>query len=240
MQIVPRRTIVVMGLLRALLAVIAIVAARMHPGSSSGSFELIAACYSILTAAVEWALIARMVVVLQPISWLLDLFFLRLVLARFSHHGTVAPAFLPLIAFEAELYWPGWGMRVGAVAAGLMLVSTWWLRLWSHRPTLSIEWLGLWLVYLAAAVIVVSQLSGVERADLGRNIELRRTPEEPSHGASGADFLTPREKEVLEALQDGKTLYAIARELHISYSTAKSHWRKIAAKLKTPGDKPRP
>jgi DNA-binding NarL/FixJ family response regulator len=49
--------------------------------------------------------------------------------------------------------------------------------------------------------------------------------------APGPDTLTPRESEVMELLQTGRTNAEIAHELHISVETVRSHARRIYRKL---------
>jgi DNA-binding NarL/FixJ family response regulator len=47
----------------------------------------------------------------------------------------------------------------------------------------------------------------------------------------GPDTLTPRESEVMELLQTGKTNAEIANDLHVSVETVRSHARRIYRKL---------
>jgi DNA-binding NarL/FixJ family response regulator len=49
--------------------------------------------------------------------------------------------------------------------------------------------------------------------------------------SAGPDTLTPRESEVMELLQTGKTNAEIANELHVSVETIRSHARRIYRKL---------
>jgi DNA-binding NarL/FixJ family response regulator len=49
--------------------------------------------------------------------------------------------------------------------------------------------------------------------------------------APGPDVLTPREAEVMELLQTGKTNAEIANDLHVSVETIRSHARRIYRKL---------
>jgi DNA-binding NarL/FixJ family response regulator len=49
--------------------------------------------------------------------------------------------------------------------------------------------------------------------------------------AAGPDTLTPRESEVMELLQTGKTNAEIANDLHVSVETIRSHARRIYRKL---------
>jgi DNA-binding NarL/FixJ family response regulator len=49
--------------------------------------------------------------------------------------------------------------------------------------------------------------------------------------APGPDALTPREAEVMELLQTGKTNAEIANDLHVSVETIRSHARRIYRKL---------
>ena len=49
--------------------------------------------------------------------------------------------------------------------------------------------------------------------------------------APGPDVLTPREAEVLELIQTGKSNAEIANELHVSIETVRSHARRIYRKL---------
>jgi DNA-binding NarL/FixJ family response regulator len=51
----------------------------------------------------------------------------------------------------------------------------------------------------------------------------------PAH--PGPDTLTPREAEVMELLQTGETNAEIAKELHVSVETVRSHTRRIYRKL---------
>lgn len=47
----------------------------------------------------------------------------------------------------------------------------------------------------------------------------------------GTEFLTPREKEVMEHLCQGKTNNEIGADLHITYHTVKMHLDNIFRKL---------
>lgn len=49
--------------------------------------------------------------------------------------------------------------------------------------------------------------------------------------AAGPDLLTPREAEVLELLQGGRSNAEIAQQLHVSIETVRSHARRIYRKL---------
>ncbi|HZU40654.1 MAG TPA: response regulator transcription factor [Solirubrobacteraceae bacterium] len=49
--------------------------------------------------------------------------------------------------------------------------------------------------------------------------------------APGPDLLTPREAEVLELLQGGRSNAEIAQQLHVSIETVRSHARRIYRKL---------
>jgi DNA-binding NarL/FixJ family response regulator len=49
--------------------------------------------------------------------------------------------------------------------------------------------------------------------------------------APGPDLLTPREAEVLELLQSGRSNAEIAQMLHVSIETVRSHARRIYRKL---------
>jgi two-component system nitrate/nitrite response regulator NarL len=53
----------------------------------------------------------------------------------------------------------------------------------------------------------------------------------PLQSASPLKVLTPREQEVLRFIARGESAKAIAKQLHISTTTARNHTQKILAKL---------
>ncbi len=57
-------------------------------------------------------------------------------------------------------------------------------------------------------------------------------PSQPAGSpALGPEILTPREAEVLELLRDGRSNAEIARDLHVSIETVRTHARRIYRKL---------
>jgi DNA-binding NarL/FixJ family response regulator len=64
-----------------------------------------------------------------------------------------------------------------------------------------------------------------------RGLHVLPSAQEAPVSAPGPDALTPRETEVMELLQDGKTNGEIASELHVSIETVRSHARRIYRKL---------
>lgn len=61
--------------------------------------------------------------------------------------------------------------------------------------------------------------------------ELLQTNNRASEKYLGSPELTPREREVLQLLAEGKTTKQIAAQLHISVSTAETHRRQMMEKL---------
>ena len=61
--------------------------------------------------------------------------------------------------------------------------------------------------------------------------EARRHRDQRRAGQELADRLTPREREVLQALADGKTNRQIAQQLHITVETQRTHMVNILGKL---------
>jgi DNA-binding NarL/FixJ family response regulator len=79
---------------------------------------------------------------------------------------------------------------------------------------------------------VASGRSLVESANLVEILrEARRHRERVAVGRQLADKLTPREREVLQALADGRSNREIAKQLHITVETQRTHMVNILAKL---------
>jgi DNA-binding NarL/FixJ family response regulator len=64
-----------------------------------------------------------------------------------------------------------------------------------------------------------------------RGLHVLPSAQEATPPAPGPDVLTPREAEVMELLQRGKSNAEIANELHVSVETVRSHARRIYRKL---------
>ena len=64
-----------------------------------------------------------------------------------------------------------------------------------------------------------------------RGLHVLPTVRDAAPPAAGPDVLTPRESEVLELIQTGKSNAEIANELHVSIETVRSHARRIYRKL---------
>ena len=64
-----------------------------------------------------------------------------------------------------------------------------------------------------------------------RGLHVLPSAQETPLPAPGPDVLTPREAEVMELLQDGKSNAEIAQELSVSIETVRSHARRIYRKL---------
>jgi DNA-binding NarL/FixJ family response regulator len=64
-----------------------------------------------------------------------------------------------------------------------------------------------------------------------RGLHVLPSAQEAPAAAPGPDALTPRETEVMELLQVGKSNGEIANELHVSIETVRSHARRIYRKL---------
>ena len=74
-------------------------------------------------------------------------------------------------------------------------------------------------------------LNAIHLASRGLQV-LPRTPREPgSSSRSGPELLTPREADVLELLQGGRTNAEIAQQLHVGVETVRTHARNIYRKL---------
>lgn len=166
--------------------------------------------------------------IFQASLWFLDVILAGLLLVKFSHNGTFVPAFLPLLAYEAELYWPNRGITMGGLSAGLLLVSTWWLRLWSHRTPWHDSTLLFWSLFLIGFIVMPLRLA---KAESVRSPSSNTTVNKADPPAPAESMLTPREREVFERIQSGASLRQISRELQVSYSTVKTHARHISEKL---------
>lgn len=64
-----------------------------------------------------------------------------------------------------------------------------------------------------------------------RGLHVLPGPREPAAAPSGPDVLTPREAEVMELLQAGKSNAEIAHDLSVSVETVRTHARRIYRKL---------
>ena len=64
-----------------------------------------------------------------------------------------------------------------------------------------------------------------------RGLHVLPSAQEAAPPQPGPDVLTPREAEVLEQLQAGKSNAQIANELHVGIETVRSHTRRIYRKL---------
>jgi DNA-binding NarL/FixJ family response regulator len=64
-----------------------------------------------------------------------------------------------------------------------------------------------------------------------RGLHVLPSIQEPAAPVAGPDVLTPREGEVMELLQTGKSNAEIANELNVSIETVRSHARRIYRKL---------
>jgi DNA-binding NarL/FixJ family response regulator len=64
-----------------------------------------------------------------------------------------------------------------------------------------------------------------------RGLHVLPSIQEPAVPAPGPDVLTPREGEVMELLQSGKSNAEIANELNVGIETVRSHARRIYRKL---------
>lgn len=64
-----------------------------------------------------------------------------------------------------------------------------------------------------------------------RGLHVLPSAQEAAAPAPGPDVLTPREAEVLELLQAGRSNAQIAHELHVGIETVRSHARRIYRKL---------
>ncbi|HEX2015068.1 MAG TPA: response regulator transcription factor [Solirubrobacteraceae bacterium] len=73
-------------------------------------------------------------------------------------------------------------------------------------------------------------LNAIHLASRGLHV-LPRTPEELTPLDSGPDLLTPREADVLELLQQGRSNAEIAATLHVGIETVRTHARNVFRKL---------
>jgi DNA-binding NarL/FixJ family response regulator len=64
-----------------------------------------------------------------------------------------------------------------------------------------------------------------------RGLHVLPSAQEPPAAMPGPDVLTPREAEVMELLQDGRSNAEIANELSVSVETVRSHARRVYRKL---------
>src|SRR5436305_1894881 len=64
-----------------------------------------------------------------------------------------------------------------------------------------------------------------------RGLHVLPSAQDAAPSPPGPDVLTPREAEVMELLQSGKSNAEIAQELHIGIETVRSHARRIYRKL---------
>ena len=85
---------------------------------------------------------------------------------------------------------------------------------------------------LAAIRTLADGGSLVEPAELVEILrEARRHRDQQRVGRELAERLTPREREVLQALADGKSNREIAQQLHITVETERTHMVNILGKL---------
>ena len=89
-----------------------------------------------------------------------------------------------------------------------------------------------YVVKTQAASELITALARVARGEPYLSPDLSRLVVEAySDGRDGGHSLTPREREVLQLIAEGKTTKAIAATLSISFKTAESHRQRLMAKL---------
>lgn len=228
MQTVSAKTWTTLGIYRILMIALALF--YLHTISSSSQLWFIIICALLLSAGMAlWGFFdVDRRTILQALFWIVDVFILWMLLVKLSYPGTLAPSCLPLLAYEAEIYWPRRGPILGGIIAWLILVSTWWLRVWSNRDPWSITTVLFWSLFLFGFIALPFFLWSRK--------SVINPPIEPKLPIVGSDCLkggnlTPREREVYSLISTGRSLRQISRELHVSYSTIKTHARHISEKL---------
>ncbi|PSR20688.1 MAG: hypothetical protein C7B47_17820 [Sulfobacillus thermosulfidooxidans] len=166
-------TISLFRLIAIVLTVIILLSATRRATPTIEDLEIIIIGYSILAFVMTnlWWRFPSLRFGMQGSLWFVDVIMAELLLVNFSHPGSSAPALLPVLAYEAEVYWPSRGLVMGSLSAGLLLISTWWLRLWAHLPTFSgitlVFWLGT-LGLLIAFPLIIGVLPSVPSPDQKR------------------------------------------------------------------------
>nr|WP_172684518.1 LuxR C-terminal-related transcriptional regulator [Sulfobacillus thermotolerans] len=195
-----------------------------------------------LTLTAIWVRRPAVRFVLQGSLWFVDVLMAELLLVAFARPNTGAPALLPVLAYEAELYWPRRGGMMGGLSAVGLLVSAGWLRTWAHRPFLSVSALCFWIGVLGVLIILPQLVTRATREDDAPHGKLRGFANAPTEElsletADRPDYvpsitqqlpaLSPREKEVCTLLCRGVSPEAIAAQLYIDIGTVKSHTARI-------------
>lgn len=223
--------------------------------SATQSLQILLIGYMILTVGLIllWAYQLDHWPIIQGSLWCCDVVMATFLLVKFSQPTTAAPALLPALAYEAEAYWPRIGGVLGSLATVFLLILTWWLRLWSHRSTFSGMTLGFWLATLCLLTvfpILAKNLPGSTRtaeslgdgkdrtADRNTSITTVTHSEKVSLTTifRNSTLLTPREQEIYDLMQTARSQRQIAQQLHLDYSTVKTHVRHIKQKLSQMAD----
>jgi len=231
MRILSSTTWAILGLYRlALLGLIEFILLQHHhlPLGVPGVRDIIGLFMALVLGVGVWGYKAHdHRGLLQVTMLIIDVFIMTLLLVRFSNPDTLVPVCLPLLAYEAGLYWYKCGIIMGGLAGCLMLVNTWWLRLWSHNQPWPMINVAFWSVFLLVVVLIPMRFFALP---LGSQPQRSDTPCKRD-SADTTESLTAREQEIHTLIQSGISLRQIARQLHVSYSTAKTHARNIAKKL---------
>lgn len=184
---------------------------------------------------------------IQGVLWLVDVLMAELLLVIFTRPETAAPALLPILAYEAELYWPHRGAVMGGLSVVALLVSAGWLRDWAHRPFLSTTAMIFWIGVLSILIALPQLVQQVTREEAtpntapipsvgqGKNLnddepEICEVTNNSKPLLKPPPPLSQREHEVCALLCSGVSSEEIAARLVIDLGTVKSHTARIYSK----------
>lgn len=253
---VPPRLMGTIGIFRLIAGSLGMVFLYTHSSLSvsNQTLQILLIGYGLLTITLTmlWMLKSSTRLTIQGVLWGCDALMAAFLLIKFSQPTTAAPALLPVLAYEAEAYWSRIGSFLGSLATAFLLTLTWWLRLWSHRSTFSelslLFWFGT-LFLLTTFPTIVKHLSAAPpdlvASSPSSKVETDTIPlpsvstlapvlSEKIVVSANLSQLTKREAEIYRLMQSHRSLRQIARDLHIDYSTAKTHARHITHKMTHP------
>ncbi|MCL5015149.1 MAG: helix-turn-helix transcriptional regulator [Firmicutes bacterium] len=174
----------------------------------------------------------------QSVLWVADAVIITILFLIFSTPHSSAPALLPVLAYEAELYWPRRGALLGGWMAGIIFLLVWWIRLWAHQPTFSPTTLLFWITVLS--VLIIFPLYVVPLSSIDQSAGL---PPDASESATALQvpslsvdspwsILSARERDIWPWLLSKASFRDIAAQLTIDMGTVKTHASRIYHKCR--------
>ncbi len=168
----------------------------------------------------------------QGALWAADCVIVTMLFLVFSTPHSSAPALLPILAYEAELYWPKRGASLGGWTAGVIFLLVWWVRLWAHQPAFSLVTVLFWITVLSVLIMLplyVVPLTAYQAPEL--SLDAFEVGSNSQGSALEADLpkppLSARERDVWPWLLSGASFRDIANQLTIDMSTVKTHASRI-------------